>query len=176
MKIFLVGMPGSGKTTLGKQVARLLDMQFIDLDTEIEHLARTTISEIFQQHGEVYFREMERDTLDKIIHEHESFVMATGGGAPCFHNNMKAMNEAGLSIFIDIPSHEIISRMSKKGMADRPLFQGMDAQNMVEAFDKKFSSRIPFYKQAKIEISGDYVTAVRIIHLISLQNKKDTRN
>ncbi|WKN32372.1 shikimate kinase [Porifericola rhodea] len=171
MKVFLVGMPGSGKSTLGKQIARLMDMPFIDLDTEIERLVRTSISELFQQHGEDYFREVERDTLDKIIHEQDSFVMATGGGTPCFHENMSAMNKAGLSVYIDLPSQEIINRMSKKGMVQRPLFHGLDAADMVKAFDQKFNHRIPFYKKAKIEIAGDYITAERIIHLISLQSK-----
>lgn len=173
MKVFLVGMPGSGKSTLGKQVARLMNMCFIDLDVEIENLTRISIREVFQQHGEAYFRELERDMLDKLIHENESFVMATGGGTPCFHDNMKAMNKVGLSIFIDLPSHEIISRMSKKGIADRPLFQEMDTKDLVTEFDKKFKHRIPYYRQAKLEISGDYVTAERIIHLISLQTKAD---
>lgn len=177
MKIFLVGMPGSGKSTLGKQIARLMAMHFIDLDIEIEHLTRISIREIFQQHGEDYFRELERDALDKLIHKHESFVMATGGGTPCFHDNMKVMNKTGLSVFINIPSQEIIHRMSKKGIVERPLFQGMDTENLVAEFDKKFRHRIPFYKQAQIEISGDYVTAERIIHLISLSPKaKDSKN
>lgn len=173
MKVFLVGMPGSGKSTLGKQIARILNMHFVDLDTAIEQLTRKPIREIFQKQGEVYFRELERDTLDKLIHEHEAFVMATGGGTPCFHDNMLTMNKVGITVFIDIPSQEIIQRMSKKGIADRPLFHGMDMENMVAEFDKKFKHRIPYYRQAKLEISGDYVTAERIVHLISLQKPDD---
>ncbi len=171
MKIFLVGMPGSGKSTLGKQIARLMELPFIDLDTEIESLARIPISEVFLQQGETYFRELERDTLDKLIHENESFVMATGGGTPCFHLNMKAMNQSGITVFIDIPSHEIVRRMSKKGIAVRPLFHGIDPENFVEAFDEKFRHRISFYQLASIAISGEYITPERIIHLISLKAK-----
>lgn len=177
MKIFLVGMPGSGKSTLGKQIGKLMNLHFIDLDIEIEHLTRISIREIFQQHGETYFRELERDTLDKLIHEHESFVMATGGGTPCFYENMEVMNKVGLTVFINIPSQEIVYRLSKKGISVRPLFQGMDTENLVEEFDRKFRHRIPFYQQAQIEISGDYVTPERIIHLISLPTKtKDAKN
>ena len=177
MKIFLVGLPGSGKSTLARQLGRLMEMAFIDLDHEIEHITRMPISEVFQHHGEAYFREVERDTLDKVIHERQEFVMATGGGTPCFHQNMEKMNQVGITIFIDIPSQEIIGRMSKKGMADRPLFRNLDEKNMVAEFDKKFSHRIPYYQQAKIEISGDHVTPERIIHLISLhQSSEASRN
>ncbi|MFP4089569.1 MAG: shikimate kinase [Cyclobacteriaceae bacterium] len=171
MKVFLVGMPGSGKSTLGRQLGRLLDHTFIDLDHEIEHTMRMPVSEIFRRNGETYFRELERDTLDRIMHEHENFVLATGGGTPCFYDNMKAMNEAGITVYLDIPTSHIIGRMSAKGMADRPLFQQMDPNNLVRDFDLKFSYRIPFYRQAKIEIAGEHITAERIAHLLSLKTK-----
>jgi shikimate kinase len=171
MKVFLVGMPGSGKSTLGKQLSRLLDHTFIDLDHEIEGLIRMPISELFRQQGETYFRELERDTLDRIIHQHTGFVLATGGGTPCFYDNMQSMNDAGTTVFLDIPTAHIIGRMSKKGMADRPLFRGLDQENLVRDFDQKFSYRIPFYKQAKIEIAGEQITAERIAYLLSLQAK-----
>lgn len=172
MKIFLVGLPGSGKSTAGRQLARLMEQTFLDLDHEIEQLMRMPISEVFQKYGEVYFRELERDTLDKLIHEYPHFVMATGGGTPCFHQNMETMNAAGISVFLDIPSREIIGRMSKKGMADRPLFRGLNPDNMVAEFDKKFSHRIAFYRQSKIEISGDTVTPERITHLIAIHQSE----
>ncbi len=98
--------------------------------------------------------------------------MATGGGTPCFHQNMQTMNEAGITVFLDIPSRMIIGRMSKKGMADRPLFRGLNPDNMVLEFDQKFSHRIPFYRQAKIEISGDTITPERIIHLIAIHQSE----
>ena len=174
MKIFLVGLPGSGKSTAGRQLSRLMQVEFLDLDHEIEHLMRMPISEVFQKYGEDYFRELERDTLDKIIHEHSRFVLATGGGTPCFHQNMERMNQAGITVFLDIPSKEIIGRMSKRGIASRPLFRSLDPDNMVAEFDKKFSHRIPFYQQAKIDISGDSVTAERISHLIAIHQSENS--
>lgn len=171
MRIFLVGLPGSGKSTLGRQLSRLMQVDFFDLDHEIVHVARMPISEVFQKQGEDYFRELERDTLDKLSLEHSSFVMATGGGTPCFHKNMDKMNHMGITVFIDIPSQMIIGRMSKKGMAARPLFSSLDPENMVAEFDQKFSYRMPYYQQAKINISGDYVTPERIMHLVSVHQE-----
>lgn len=147
-------------------------MEFLDLDHEIEHLMRMPISEVFQKYGEDYFRELERDTLDKIIHEHDRFVLATGGGTPCFHQNIESMNQAGITVFLDIPAKEIIGRMSKKGIASRPLFRSLDPENMIVEFDKKFNHRIPFYRLAKIDISGDSVTAERIAHLIAVHQSE----
>lgn len=172
MKIFLVGLPGSGKSTSGRQLSSLMSLEFLDLDQQIEQLTQMPISEVFQKYGETHFRELERDTLNKLSHERQQFVLATGGGTPCFHQNMETMNQAGITIFLDIPSREIIGRMSKKGIENRPLFRSLNPDNMVAEFDRKFSHRIPFYQQAKIEISGDTVTAERIAHLIALHNEE----
>jgi len=176
MKIFLVGLPGCGKSTLGRQLARLMETDFLDLDQEIEQLVRMPISEVFQRQGEAYFRELERDVLDKCIHQQQDFVMATGGGTPCFHQNIDTINAAGITIFINIPAKVIIGRLSRKGIMDRPLFRDLDEKDMVTAFEKKFSNRMPCYKQAKIEISGDYVTPERIMHLISLHQSEASKN
>lgn len=170
MKIFLVGLPGSGKSTAGRQLARLMQLSFLDLDHEIEHLMRMPIPEVFQKYGEAYFRELERDTLDKLAHEEASFVMATGGGTPCFHDNIQTMNQSGITVFLDIPPREIVGRMSSKGIASRPLFRSLNPENMVEAFDRKFRHRLPYYKKAQIEISGNSVTAERIAYLLALHN------
>jgi len=172
MKVFLIGLPGSGKSTLGRQLGRLMNTEFLDLDHEIEHLMRIPISEVFQKYGEAYFRELERDMLDKIIHEHQRFILATGGGTPCFHQNMDTMNQAGITVFLDIPSMEIVGRMSKKGMASRPLFRDLNPGNMVAEFDKKFGHRVPFYREANIEISGDSITPERIVHLIAIHQSE----
>ena len=88
MRIFLIGLPGSGKTTLGKKVATYLQLPFFDLDEVIERSAGKRVPEIFADEGEAAFRKMESDTLQKIIADHSDFVMATGGGAPCFHNGI----------------------------------------------------------------------------------------
>ncbi|MEP2025618.1 shikimate kinase, partial [Reichenbachiella sp.] len=94
-KIFLIGMPGSGKSTLGKELAEKLGRNFFDLDAEIERMAGWVIPDIFAQVGEDYFRELENSVLLMLIRLNEPAVIATGGGAPCFYDNIDQMNLAG---------------------------------------------------------------------------------
>ena len=108
MKIFLIGLPGSGKTTIGKLIADELAIPFIDLDDEIEATSAKSIREIFSNDGESVFRQLEADALQNTILNNVSFLLATGGGAPCFHNGITIMNQIGITIFLN-PSLEIIA-------------------------------------------------------------------
>ena len=99
MKIFLIGLPGSGKSTIGKSLALELSYPFIDLDLDIEKAEGRTIKQIFKQMHEGYFRQLESKALKKYCQSQDSFVMATGGGAPCFFDNMEQINQAGKSVF-----------------------------------------------------------------------------
>src|SRR5690606_29231119 len=120
-RIFLIGMPGSGKTTLGRQLAQALDMPFLDLDEVIEDNEQTKVGSIFNTHGEDYFRNQEKILLRTTAMEHHALVMATGGGTPCFFDNLSFMKEHGKVVFIDVPVREITSRLRKDGIAKRPL-------------------------------------------------------
>src|SRR5438045_6679796 len=122
MKVFLLGLPGSGKTTLGKDLAASLEIKFIDLDYEIEKSEGATIREIFQAKKEDYFRKVESALLKKWCESSTDFVMATGGGAPVYFDNMSLINKAGASVFLDVPASEIANRILKTNIADRPLF------------------------------------------------------
>ena len=155
MKLFLVGLPGSGKSTLGKQLAKRLDLLFIDLDDVIEAKAQQPIREIFAQQGEDYFREVEREALLNTISKNSDFVMATGGGAPCFFDNMLQMSQAGTTIFVDTPVATIAERMKKEGVSVRPLLHELDPDNFAEAFYQKFAHRLPYYRQAKITVTSE---------------------
>lgn len=172
MKIFLIGMPGSGKSTIGKQLAVQLDLPFIDLDKEIERETSQKIRLIFQEKGEAYFRELERDTLHNRIHKYESFVMATGGGAPCFFDNLRQMQEAGITVFLNASPAGIARRMSKKGVKKRPLLSGMDLDNLEKEFTAKFQHRMPFYQQASYEIKEGDIDASYIASLIKSKSTK----
>src|SRR5215216_5287440 len=107
MKIYLIGMPGSGKTTLGKQIAEDLGFPFIDLDTEIENREGKSISEIFSHKGEDHFRVLESTLLKELSSSSHNVVIATGGGAPCYFGGMETMNATGLTVFIDVPLDDI---------------------------------------------------------------------
>ena len=142
-KIFLIGLPGAGKTTTGLNLAVYLGLQFIDLDQDIEKDAMLSVSEIFEQKGEAHFRQLEKIHLEKVIAERTTFVMATGGGTPCFFNNMETMQNTGTTIFIDTPTHEIEKRLKLDN--SRPL---MKTHSLSELREK----RKGWYNQADYTI------------------------
>ncbi|MBX2946567.1 MAG: shikimate kinase [Cyclobacteriaceae bacterium] len=151
MKIFLVGLPGSGKSTFGKQLAEALQLPFIDLDKEIEQACGMPVAEIFASKGEPWFREQESVTLRTIVGKDHSFVMATGGGTPCFHGSMELMNQAGTTIFLDIPLNIIEQRISEVEKSARPLFKS--ERSVSEKLQQLYEHRLPFYQQAVIHVN-----------------------
>ena len=112
MKIFLIGLSGAGKTTLGKLLAAELQVPFIDMDWEIEKKEKKSVREIFSHEGEDHFRQLESEVLRDWAGAQQDFVMGTGGGAPCFYNGMEVINQSGLSIFLDVPVGELMRRLA----------------------------------------------------------------
>lgn len=129
-QVFLIGLPGAGKSTLGKQLADQLRLPFVDLDQEIESQTTQSIQELFSEKGEDYFRQLEATTLHQIIAERQAFVMATGGGAPCFFDNINAMKAAGRVVYIDTPMDVIKQRLQKD--TTRPLMQTHTLEGLLE--------------------------------------------
>lgn len=166
MKIFLWGMPGSGKSTIGKKLAALLALPFIDLDKVIEAHAGQSIASIFESRGESYFRYIERQMLLDTIKRNKSFVMATGGGVPCFFDNLEKMKQAGVTIFLNMPMTHIVQRMSTKGKAKRPLLSGLDQDNLEKEFIARFAYRMAYYQQAHYEIKEGDMDASHIASLL----------
>ncbi len=152
MKIYLVGMPGSGKSTLGAQVADILNLEFIDLDKEIEARAGRTVSEIFSAAGENHFRQLESSILIELSGSARNFIMATGGGAPCFHGGMSVINNSGLSIFLDEPISLLLTRLENK--TDRPLLYESDNVKRKEKLEALRKSRLECYQLAAIVLKG----------------------
>lgn len=153
-KIFLVGMPGSGKSTLGKQLAEKLGRNFFDLDAEIERMAGWVIPDIFEQVGEDYFRELENSVLMMLIKLNEPAVIATGGGAPCFYDNMDQMNAAGATIFLDTSMDTILERVRQE-KASRPLVNQMQEDTMEEDMKSLYEKRLPHYKKASFTTNSN---------------------
>ena len=144
-RIYLLGMMGVGKSTIGKKLSSLLRYTFIDLDKEIEKQEGRTISDIFEQSGEDYFRDIEAKTLRSIHKEH--MVIATGGGTPCFNNNIQYINEHGTSVYLRANPGLIFQRIYRS--ADkRPLLKGMYDEQLREFIKQKMDEREPFYMQA----------------------------
>ncbi len=158
MKIFLIGMPGSGKSTLGRELATHLQVDFVDLDSEIEKFERKSIPEIFNQHGEVHFRLSESRLLLQWAGGTYPFVMATGGGAPCFFRGMETINKNGLSIFLDVPVPELIARVKQN--KERPLLLTSDENRLKEKLQALRNQRLACYQQAKIIIENPSMEAV----------------
>lgn len=138
-KIFLIGLPGAGKTTMGLDLAVDLGIQFVDLDQDIEKAEKSTIKEIFDEKGESHFRQLEKLHLEKVLNELDDFVMATGGGTPCFFNNLETMKAAGTTVYVNTPIEQISRRLEKD--TSRPL---MKKHSLEELLNK----RKEWYNQA----------------------------
>ena len=151
--IFLIGLPSSGKTTLGKQLARHVRYRFVDTDVLIVKEEGMPIPDIFAQKGELYFREAEARIL-RAIRPDSKLVIATGGGMPCFHDNMDYIKANGLSVFLDVSPEQIVERILRHSTDDRPLYQKNDGQ-LLNNLREKYESRLGFYSQADFILHGD---------------------
>jgi shikimate kinase len=150
--IFLIGMPSSGKTTLGKQLARHTHYRFVDTDKLIEKEQSMSISALFAQKGEAYFRTCEANIL-RAIRPNSKLIIATGGGMPCFHDNMAYIKSNGISVFLDVKPEEIWQRMQHHAANDRPLYD-RNNDELLQTLRQKYTDRIGFYSQADFSITG----------------------
>jgi len=168
MKIYLIGLPGSGKSTLGRQLSKQLNIPFIDLDTAIEQREGKAVKDIFKQKGEDYFRKIESETLKRMSEGLPDFIMATGGGAPIFFDNMEFMNDFGQTVFLDVPARVISERILNADKEERPLLARLGPEELKDQIEFLRSQRIRFYNLATFKISAD---AVLVEHILSkLQN------
>jgi len=156
MKIFLIGMMGTGKSHWCKKLSKKLKVGGYDLDFIIESHEEKTISEIFAEDGEAYFRRSEAKIL-RWFGEKKSFVLATGGGSPCFEKNMDWMNDHGVTIWIDEPIKVLIERL-KPEKAPRPLIQNLSDEELQQFLTKKLVERYPYYLRANYHLQGDAIS------------------
>lgn len=160
--IYLVGMPSSGKSTLGKSLARLLRYRFIDTDRLIVQKTKLSIPQIFEQKGERYFREVEREVLHALPLR-VPMVVATGGGLPCFFDNMAYIRKTGISIFLDVPVAAIAERIRLHDKDDRPLLSKVD--DLEAELQLKYTNRQTYYTQADLRV-GDSISAPELVQLL----------
>jgi shikimate kinase len=156
MKIFLVGLMGSGKSYWTKQLAKKYKTGGYDLDDLIEIKEEKTIAEIFTEDGEDYFRKVESTVL-KWFAEKKTYVLATGGGAPCFFDNMSWMNKQGVTIWLDEPLPVIAARLAPE-KTHRPLIAKLSDSELVAFLEKQRASRLPFYSAAQIHLQDPSIT------------------
>lgn len=150
--IYIIGFMGSGKTTAGKKLASLLGWSFIDLDIKIEEDEGKTIPEIFSENGEEYFRIAESRLLKRLDLEKDT-VISTGGGTPCYSNNMNLMLGQGLTIYLKLTPLQLRSRLSES-KGDRPLIKDMDHEELLYFISEKLSVRENFYNRSAITVDG----------------------
>jgi len=150
-RIYLIGMPGVGKSSLGKRLAQKLQWQWIDLDEQIEEKAGQNVSSLFNEHGEAFFRNLEQTVLKESFAQ-TACVISCGGGTVSYSNNMQLINENGFSIYLSA-SLAFIKQRILQGKELRPLFKGLDEKEIIEKIKVLLAQRDPFYRQAKLEIS-----------------------
>ncbi|MGA6121576.1 shikimate kinase [Sphingobacterium anhuiense] len=148
--IFLIGYMGSGKTTLAKKLASKLELPFIDTDDEIVKEIGMSITEYFQLHGEEKFRELERKQLLKTAQQNA--IVSTGGGSPCFFDNMQWMNENGISVYLQMSPKSLFDRLSQSKPNKRPILIGKTEEELFNFITEKLTEREPFYQQAHLII------------------------
>ena len=149
-------MMGSGKSYWKQWLAKQLKTGGYDLDFIIESQEERTISEIFNEEGEAYFRKTEAKLL-RWFGEKKSFVLATGGGTPCFHDNMDWMNQEGITIWLDESIDVLVERLLNE-KAHRPLISHLDKNGIHSFLTEKYKERLPYYSKAKHQLSGADLT------------------
>lgn len=155
MKIVLVGYMGSGKTTVGKLLAKDLNLSFIDLDTYIEQSESMTIPQLFESKGEIYFRKKEYVYLKEILAEQNNFVLSTGGGTPCYGDNMKAIiQETENNFYLKVSLPGLVERLSKE-KSERPLIKDTPDEDLPEFIGKHLFERSFYYSQSNHIVTCD---------------------
>ncbi len=152
-RIFLIGYMGAGKTTIGEQLAERLGYKFLDMDHVIEEKMQQSVSQIFSEKGEEEFRRLERECLDKISTE-QNVVVATGGGAPCFYDNMERMNAYGLTVYLCLSPEQLQERLELSHKNKRPLLAQREGKELLDFIRQNLSEREPFYRKAALVVSG----------------------
>ncbi len=151
--VFLIGYMGAGKTTLGQILANRLGLAFLDLDRYIEKQEGKSISRIFADSGETAFRRIESKAL-RSISKLKGIIVATGGGCPCFADNMDYMNACGYTIYLRWEARELAERLQADRKNERPLLAGLDATALSDFVVQGLSKREASYHQAQFCVSG----------------------
>ena len=167
MKIVLVGYMGSGKSTIGRLLSKKLNINFIDLDEYIEKKLKSSISAIFKEKGEIYFRKMEHKFVHELMNTEASFILSTGGGTPCYSNNMDEINAKSPNVFyLKLAIGALVQRLTAE-KENRPLIKNIADHELPEFIGKHLFERSFYYQQANFSITCDHKTSAVIVEEIS---------
>jgi len=168
MKIILLGYMASGKSTIGRLLAKIVDFRFIDLDLFIENKEEMTISEIFTKKGEVYFRKIENIYLKELLSNYNNCVISLGGGTPCYSNNMDLImsNKETVCFYLKTSINEIVIRLMNE-KEQRPLVAQIESEESLKEFvGKHLFERNPFYLRSDFIINTDQKSKDNIVEEI----------
>jgi shikimate kinase len=168
MNIFLIGFMGSGKSTIGMQIAKNNNWPLIDMDSIIEERQKKTISEIFASMGENAFRKMENHLIKELA-QSDNQVISCGGGAPCFFDNMDIMNSNGKSVYLKLSPEAILNRLlsfPEEMRLSRPLLANKTTEQLKEYIDATLTKREPFYNTAKIIVLCDGLNVAQTVERV----------
>ncbi len=150
MRVFLIGFMGAGKSYWGQIWASKYGYSFYDLDVLIENVEKKSISSIFEEKGEMYFRKLESDVLKKTVSCHNC-IIACGGGTACFSDNIKWMNSNGVTVFINQNIENIFTNLQQDNV-QRPLLLNKNSEEQLLFIQQKLEERMPYYKQAQFTL------------------------
>lgn len=163
-KIFLIGLMGSGKSYWSKKMSKWIKSAAYDLDAIIEMNEERTITELFAEDGEEYFRKTETKLL-KWFKEKKMYVLATGGGTPCFNENIQWMKKEGIVIWLDESVEILVQRLIKE-KEHRPLIAKLNEQQIATFLEEQLTNRFSFYQQANYRVSSDQITELILKKII----------
>ena len=174
MRLYLTGYMGTGKSTLGRKIAKRAELTFLDTDKMVEEAEGAEVADIITFAGEEYFRQAERRALEQSA-EFENAVISTGGGLPIWGDNQEWMAEHGVSVYIKRSPEQILSRLSPHGRQKRPKFRGKSDEELLQFMHEHLAEREPIYEKADIVIDcaevSDMEIADRLCELLKNGNE-----
>lgn len=156
---------GSGKSTFGRELASKFRLPFIDLDDYVSQIAKMRVPEIFETLGEAHFRQMESHALRCVSSEVSAGFIATGGGTPCYYDNLLFMRQNGVTIYLQLPFEELVNRLNSDS-TNRPLLAGQEREERKKTIRTLFDERVPFYQQADLIIDPRELSARDLLQKI----------
>ena len=170
MRLYLIGYMGTGKSTLGRKIAKRTELPFLDTDKMVEEAEGAEVADIITYAGEEYFREAERRALEQTA-EFESAIISTGGGLPVWGDNQQWIAEHGVSVYLKRTPEQILSRLSPHGRFKRPKLRGLNDEEVLQVMREGIAEREPIYERADIVIdcsqTSDWEIADRLCELVN---------
>jgi shikimate kinase len=156
---------GSGKTHWGKLLSQHMHLPFYDLDEEIVKIEKSSVQQLFHDKGEEYFRVKEHEVLEALAEDHDDVIISTGGGAPCFFNNIDFMKSQGKVIWLNASVDTLVQRLLKEKHS-RPLIKNISDVELKQFIVKKLLGRKLYYEQADVTLQEDVVTIESLLKII----------